>query len=862
MKNSVVFLFFFLLTGMNIYAQVGINADNSAPDPSAMLDVKSDNKGLLPPRMTHAQMAAIVDPANGLIIYCTDCSNSGIGALAMFISGSWYIFNPSCLVPLLPEVGTHVATANQITWNWDSVSDAIGYRWNTTTSYVSAIDMGNSVTKTETGLTCNTSYTRYVWAYNGCGNSTSATLTQSTTMNPAVSVLITASANPVCTGSSVTFTASSINGGTPPSYQWKKNGTIIAGATNSTYSYIPSNNDSIRCLVTSNTPCSQNNPALSNSISMTVNPLVSVGVTITASLYAVTSGTNVIFTATPTNGGGSPLYQWKVNNNVTGTTTNTFSYSPSNNDNIQCVLTSNLTGCFSGNPASSNIINMIVYSSGIACSGIPTITYEGQTYNTIQIGNQCWLRENLNLGTIISGAQNQTNNSIIEKYCYDNIAANCNVYGGLYQWGEMMNYSPSSSSNPSGRQGICPPAWHIPSDAEWTQLTTLYGSGTLAGGPMKETGTNHWYSPNTGATNTDGFNALPGGYRNTPGYFNSLLYNGNFWSSTERLDTIGYNRGLNYNNTWALSAYYGYKAYGYSVRCLRDCTNPYSPSTGTHTPSTTQIIWNWNPVSGATGYKWNTTNDYASATDMATATSKTETGLACNTAYSRYVWAYNVCGNSTPVALTQTTSVCPGFTCGQTLTVNHVAGDVAPISKSVNYGTVGNLPGELSKCWITSNLGASQQATSVSDATEVSAGWYWQFNRKQGYKHDGTNRTPNTTWVTSISESSDWLPTNDPCNLELGASWHIPTSTEWENVDNTGGWITWNGPWDSNLKLHAAGYLNFSNGSLYSRGSHGYYWSASQYNTTDGKLMDFYVNSSGVYNYGKAHGFSLRCVRE
>ena len=138
--------------------------------------------------------------------------------------------------------------------------------------------------------------------------------------------------------------------------------------------------------------------------------------------------------------------------------------------------------------------------------------------------------------------------------------------------------------------------------------------------------------------------------------------------------------------------------------------------------------------------------------------------------------------------------------------VNHVAGTVAPVSKTVTYGTVTNIPGATTKCWITSNLGADHQATAVSDATEASAGWYWQFNRKQGYKHDGTTRTPNTAWITSINESSDWITANDPCTSELGSGWRLPTSTEWSNVDASGSWMDWFIPWISGLKLHAAGY--------------------------------------------------------
>ncbi len=142
-------------------------------------------------------------------------------------------------------------------------------------------------------------------------------------------------------------------------------------------------------------------------------------------------------------------------------------------------------------------------------------------------------------------------------------------------------------------------------------------------------------------------------------------------------------------------------------------------------------------VSDTTSYKWGTSDNFAAATDMGTATTKTETGLAYGTANIHYTWAYNPCGNSTSTPLTQSAIV---FECGTgTLVINHLTtGGVAPVNKSVMYGTVTNIPGETSKCWITRNLGDSQQATAVNDNTEASAGWYWQFNRKQGYKHDGS----------------------------------------------------------------------------------------------------------------------------
>ncbi|MEI6455048.1 MAG: FISUMP domain-containing protein [bacterium] len=198
--------------------------------------------------------------------------------------------------------------------------------------------------------------------------------------------------------------------------------------------------------------------------------------------------------------------------------------------------------------------------------------------------------------------------------------------------------------------------------------------------------------------------------------------------------------------------------------------------------------------------------------------------------------------------------------CGQPITISHTAGTVAPVSKTVAYGTVTNIPGEPSKCWITSNLGSDHQASAVNETTEASAGWYWQFNRKQGYKHDGTTVTPSWT-ITSIDENSDWQPDNDPCTM-LGSGWRIPANTEWSNVQATGGWIDWNGPWNSGLKLHAAGRLYFSNGSLIYRGSIGHYWSRTQDYSSKGLYLYFFRFTSVVTYNDKADGFTLRCLKE
>jgi len=199
--------------------------------------------------------------------------------------------------------------------------------------------------------------------------------------------------------------------------------------------------------------------------------------------------------------------------------------------------------------------------------------------------------------------------------------------------------------------------------------------------------------------------------------------------------------------------------------------------------------------------------------------------------------------------------------CGSALTINHVAGAVAPVSKTVTYGIVTNIPGEPTKCWLASNLGADHQATSVDDTTETSAGWHWQFNKKQGYKYDGTTRTPNTAWNNDITDTTNWLPINDPCTIELGSGWRLPTSTEWSNVDASGNWNNWNGPWNSSLKLHAAGHLS-EGGSLSYRGFVGSYWSSTQIDSYYGWDLSCDWRYSGLSNHYMVYGFSVRCLRD
>jgi len=224
--------------------------------------------------------------------------------------------------------------------------------------------------------------------------------------------------------------------------------------------------------------------------------------------------------------------------------------------------------------------------SCIECGGTVTDTRDGKVYHTIAIGTQCWFRENMDIGTRIDGITEQTNNQIIEKYCYNDADSMCNIYGGLYQWGEMVQYLNGASNSPNWIPaptgpvtGGCPPGWHIANEDEWCTVaqtldptvdcSVFNATGTDVGDKMKEAGTAHWSPPNTGATNSSGFTALPGGQRHEAGTFHSLPYYGIFWTATTTYELSARFRRFNCNDGTIFRSW-EQKTIGSSVRCLRD----------------------------------------------------------------------------------------------------------------------------------------------------------------------------------------------------------------------------------------------------------------------------------------------------
>lgn len=198
---------------------------------------------------------------------------------------------------------------------------------------------------------------------------------------------------------------------------------------------------------------------------------------------------------------------------------------------------------------------------------------DGNTYNTVTIGTQTWMQENLKTTRYSDGESipNVTDNTewsnlSSPSYCWydNNEAAYKDTYGAIYNW-----YTVDSGSN--GNKNLCPTGWHVPNYSEWTVLIDFLGGPVEVGGKLKETGTTHWLSPNTGATNESGFSALPAGGRggDSSGEFLPLGMQGHWWFSKD-LDGYHYVQIVQHDNA-SLHGNMGIdKAIGVSVRCLKD----------------------------------------------------------------------------------------------------------------------------------------------------------------------------------------------------------------------------------------------------------------------------------------------------
>ena len=209
----------------------------------------------------------------------------------------------------------------------------------------------------------------------------------------------------------------------------------------------------------------------------------------------------------------------------------------------------------------SNTAIEIYESEKVYYEGGPHTDSEGNYYTTVKIGDQIWLKENLNIGRMIQSSEygfQQTDNDTIEKYCYHNDETYCWMFGGLYQWGEAMQYVTEE-----GTKGVCPDGWHIPS---LNELQILANEVEGSSNALKSIGQG---TKNGSGTDLSGFSAFLGGYRNTNGNFYYLTRNTYFWNSSPINYVSSNNMGMIFSTDSIYFDPYSLDC-GFCIRCLKD----------------------------------------------------------------------------------------------------------------------------------------------------------------------------------------------------------------------------------------------------------------------------------------------------
>ena len=246
---------------------------------------------------------------------------------------------------------------------------------------------------------------------------------------------------------------------------------------------------------------------------------------------------------------------WDTDYSTTKTATHQYTTEGNKTINLEVKDTGGLT---------NTVTKSVSVSNG---GGTGTVTdIDGNIYQTVQIGNQEWMAENLKVthyrnGNAIPNVTDNTewSNLATGAYCsYDNNDSNVSIYGRLYNWFTVVD-----------SRGIAPAGWHVPTDGEWDTLVNYLGGSSTAGGKLKEIGTAHWAIPNEGATNESGFTAVPGGYRYLDGTFSSMDFHALFWSTTGLHSSYAWARTLYDSHSDVTRNYYNRRT-GFSVRCIRD----------------------------------------------------------------------------------------------------------------------------------------------------------------------------------------------------------------------------------------------------------------------------------------------------
>ena len=480
---------------------------------------------------------------------------------------------------------------------------------------------------------------------------------------------------------------------------------------------------------------------------------------------------------------------------------------------------------------------------------IPAFTdpRDGKTYKTIKIGTQTWMAENLAYLPDVSPPSNESGTdpyyyvygyngaSVSEAKATDNYA----TYGVLYNW--------------PAAKAACPSGWHLPTHEEWNTLINFLGAD--AGDKMKETGTTHWYSPNTGATNESGFTALPGSDRDFNGSFHDLGSRGYWWSSSEAL----------YGNAWDMELYSGdnqvtqymiTKTEGFSVRCVRDNTTStpaaaFSADTTTGTAPLT-VSFTDNSTGNPTSWNW----DFG---DGSTSTVQNPSHTYQN--LGKYTVKLTVTYNYGSDSITKTDYITVTFTDprdGKTY-------------KTVKIGA---------QIWMAENLAYLPSVSPPSNGSRTDPVYY-----VSGYSGTSVSEAKATDNYTTYGVLYNWPAAKTACPT----GWHLSSDEEWKTLEmylgmsqseadaefdrgtdegkklkSTSGWnYGSNGTDEVGFSALPGGY-RYYDGNFGLLGDAGYWWTSTAASSVFEWTRAVFDDDDQV-NRGRYHphiGFSVRCVRD
>jgi uncharacterized protein (TIGR02145 family) len=526
---------------------------------------------------------------------------------------------------------------------------------------------------------------------------------------------------------------------------------------------------------------------------------------------------------------------------------------------------------------------------GLLCPGTPSVTdIDGNIYNSVQIGTQCWMQSNLkvtkyrNGDNIPTGLSNTSwENTTAGAYAiYENNILNDGLHGKLYNHYAVID-----------NRGLCPTGWHVPTDGEWNQLVKYLDpnadtsggitQSTTAGGAMKSTATQPapggWDQPNTGASNSSGFTARPGGRRDIAGDFEYFSTSG-FWWSSSLSGILARGRLLYCLNGDIYRADY-YRITGFSVRCIRDVmpsvsTTTVSNVTATNATTGGNVSQDGGASITARGVAYGTSSSPTisgsitiDGTGIGSFTSNL-TGLTPSTTYYVRAYATNSVGTAYGNDLTLTTLAIPGLRCPGTPTVNDIVGN---LYYTVQIGT---------QCWTQSNLKVSKYRNGDSIPTGFS-NTAWESTTAGAYANYDNNPV-NDGLYGKLYNHYAVMDTRGLCPT----GWHVPTDGEWTVLETflggssvSGGALKstltnpptpWGWNWPNTDATNSSGFtaepggLRGNAGTFGAVGVNGVWWSSS----LSGALAWYRALGYAIgliyrsNDKSRTNGFSVRCLRD